>query len=109
MAACITDTAMLRWSKTAFNDLNCSRERMRSNRCGSVSLTGGSWKSVAVAGFLVIKFFGSETILEPARWARTKRVSLMTAGKSMIHLRAMVPEPIVANETLALAGTRRDR
>src|SRR6267378_2978070 len=49
IAACMTGTAILSWSKTSFNGLNWARKRMRSNRCASVSVNGG-W---LLAGALV--------------------------------------------------------
>src|ERR1041384_6298850 len=91
IAPCMSGMAMPRLSNTAFNGLNCGRDRMRSNRCCSVSLAaGGLAADVTVSGALIIKF-SFETILEPARQAGTSSLSFIGVEESMNHLR-LVPE-----------------
>src|ERR1043165_7492235 len=63
-APCISGTAMSRLSNTAFSDLNCGRNRIRSNRCCSVSPADGGLAS----DILIIKLFcGNDASLRLAR------------------------------------------
>src|ERR1039457_3787938 len=80
-AAILAALSAPKWSNTAFNGLNSGRDRMRSNRCGSVSLSGAALATGAAAGFLIIKK-GAKTIL----WSGSSRgsaVIVVHAGRKV--------------------------
>src|ERR1039458_1256261 len=79
-AAILAALSAPKWSNTAFNGLNSGRDRMRSNRCGSVSVSGAALATGAAAGFLIIKN-GAKTILWSGSSSGSAVIVLHSGGK----------------------------
>src|SRR6266550_2776375 len=82
IAPCISWTAMPRLSNTAFSDLNWGRNRMRSNRCCSVSFAAGGFAPGGLASdILIIKLFSRNDV--SIRLARREQSIVVDRGRNV--------------------------